>query len=282
MTRSPEDRRAIPFISAFQNSLLEAQNTFNSVASSFFQKVLPSSRETTTSEQVNLLESQSHGSIQNGMNHEKKLKSQLEIWKQNPSWTDSSPPLKIGVPPDAVYNIITDPENKRVFKNIKEVTYRNILEDDGHRQLVEIEQSAIWRFLCFSGTLSVHLYVDQDRQSHTLKYHLAKEGFMKKFEGTWEVKPVYVDAPHCGLLQNPESEQLCTRSRVASEIHFQQVVQPIVVPPPPISWYVRGITKKQTESLLEDLQAEAKRLREGNESILEIERQEKHGRGIDR
>ena len=27
--------------------------------------------------------------------------------------------FKAGLPPDAVYNIIIDPENKRVFKNIK-------------------------------------------------------------------------------------------------------------------------------------------------------------------
>jgi len=30
--------------------------------------------------------------------------------------------FKAGLPPDAVYNIIIDPENKRVFKNIKVCT----------------------------------------------------------------------------------------------------------------------------------------------------------------
>lgn len=27
--------------------------------------------------------------------------------------------VDVGLPPDAVYNIVTDPDNKRVFKNIK-------------------------------------------------------------------------------------------------------------------------------------------------------------------
>ena len=27
--------------------------------------------------------------------------------------------VNVGLPPDAVYNIVTDPDNKRVFKNIK-------------------------------------------------------------------------------------------------------------------------------------------------------------------
>ncbi|VAI17461.1 unnamed protein product [Triticum turgidum subsp. durum] len=63
------------------------------------------------------------------------LDRQLQAWRDNPSWTDQPPEIKVtvpqgslcnlnlrfqaGLPPDAVYNIIIDPENKRVFKNIK-------------------------------------------------------------------------------------------------------------------------------------------------------------------
>jgi len=43
-----------------------------------------------------------------------------------------------------------------------------------------------------------------------------------------------------------------------------QVVQPAVVPPPPFRSYVRGITTRTTETLLQDLQAEGKRLRESS------------------
>lgn len=41
-----------------------------------------------------------------------------------------------------------------------------------------------------------------------------------------------------------------------------QVVQPALVPPPPFKGYIRGITTKTTEMLLQDLQAEGKRLRD--------------------
>lgn len=41
--------------------------------------------------------------------------------------------FKAGLPPDAVYNIIIDPENKRVFKNIKVCT--------GVPLLIQIEQA---------------------------------------------------------------------------------------------------------------------------------------------
>jgi len=43
-----------------------------------------------------------------------------------------------------------------------------------------------------------------------------------------------------------------------------QVVQPAVLPPPPFKGYVRGITTRTTETLLQDLQAEGKRLRESS------------------
>ena len=87
---------------------------------------------------------------------------------------------------------------------------------------------------------------------------------MKRFEGTWDIKPIYVDAPHCSSMASPETDPVCISSRVASEVTLLQVVQPKIIPPPPISWYVRGISSKQTEILLQDLQIEAKRLREGN------------------
>lgn len=207
------------------------------------------------------------------------LNRQLEAWNRNSDWTDEPPTMKVsvpkgtlchldtsfqlGLPPDALFNIITDPGNDRVFKNIKEITYRKVIEDEGHRQLVEVEHAAIWRFLCFSGTLSIRVFVDQNRDTHSVRFYLAREGFMKKFEGIWNVKPLYVDSPHCATVPSPEDDPACRSSRVASEVHLKQIVQPALVPPPPISWYIRGISSKQTEVLIEYLQAEAKRQREG-------------------
>ncbi|OIT08790.1 hypothetical protein A4A49_65034, partial [Nicotiana attenuata] len=76
--------------------------------------------------------------------------------------------VNVGLPPETVYDIVTDPENKRVFKNIKEVVSRKVLVDEGLRQVVELEQAAIWRFLWWSGTIAVHVLVDQNRENHTV------------------------------------------------------------------------------------------------------------------
>ncbi|KAI5064821.1 hypothetical protein GOP47_0019516 [Adiantum capillus-veneris] len=291
-----DENKTTSLTSCIRHRLQEFQSASNSLAQTLLQQILKNQTESSGKTSVasphhNITAvGDGHGTLGGERRHEQALQMQMESWKQNPSWVDQTPIMQvsapkgtlcniestfqIGIPPDAVYDIVIDPENKRVFKNIKEVTYRKVLEDDGHRQLVEVEQSAIWRFLCFSGIMHIHLYVDQDRRTHSLKYRLAKEGFMKKFEGTWDVKPVYVDAPHCEVLENPDDEPSCRSSRVASEIHFRQVLQPILVPPPPVSWYIRGITRKQTEFLLEDLQLEAKRLREGNERETHQQQQE--------
>ncbi|KAL6846347.1 hypothetical protein ACP4OV_023795 [Aristida adscensionis] len=209
------------------------------------------------------------------------LVRQLKAWRDNPNWTDEPPEIKVtvpegslcnlnlrfkaGLPPDAVYNIIIDPENKRVFKNIKEVISRKVLLDEGSRQIVEVEQAAIWKFLWWSGVLSVHVFVDQNRKNHTVKFKQGRTGFMRKFEGCWRIEPLFVDKEIC-LPIDPhtlEEYESCTdgRGRVGSAITLDQLIEPALLPPPPISWYLRGITAKTTEMLVNDLIAETARLR---------------------
>lgn len=209
------------------------------------------------------------------------LDKQLQAWKENPNWVDRPPKItvsipkgslcnlkvkfKVGLPPDAIYNIVTDPDNKRVFKNVQEVISRRVLVDEGHRQVVEVEQSAIWRFLWWSGTISVHVCVDQNRKDHTVKFKQGKSGFMEKFEGCWKVEPLFVDEQYCSPFK-PRSwaeYDSCTggKGRIGSVVSLEQLIQPALIPPPPISWYLRGITAWTTEMLITDLLAEAARLR---------------------
>ncbi|XP_074579313.1 uncharacterized protein LOC141835834 [Curcuma longa] len=212
---------------------------------------------------------------------EANFKKQLEAWKENSFWVDQAAEIKVsvpkgslcnlnvkfnvGLPPDAIFNIVTDPDNKRVFKNIKEVISRKVLLDEGLRQVVEVEQAAIWRFLWWSGTITVHAIVDQNRKDHTVKFKLGKSGFMKQFEGCWKVEPLFVDEQMCQPFKPTtwSDYDSCTqgKGRVGSVVTLDQLIQPALVPPPPISWYLRGITTRTTEMLVNDLLAEAARLR---------------------
>lgn len=88
---------------------------------------------------------------------------------------------------------------------------------------------------------------------------------MRKFEGCWTIEPLFVDKELC-LPVEPhtlEGYESCTggRGRVGSAITLDQLIEPALLPPPPISWYLRGITTRTTEMLVNDLIAETARLR---------------------
>ncbi|RZS09346.1 hypothetical protein BHM03_00040417, partial [Ensete ventricosum] len=165
-----------------------------------------------------------------------------------------------------------------------EVISRKVLIDEGLRQVVEVEQAAIWRFLWWSGTISVHVIVDQNRKDHTVKFKQGKSGFMKRFEGCWKVEPLFVDEHLCQPFKPKtwDNYNTCTqgKGRVGSIVSLDQLIQPSLVPPPPISWYLRGITTRTTEMLISDLLAEAARLRgavsgSGAEARKELETDER-------
>ncbi|XP_052879005.1 uncharacterized protein LOC108477576 isoform X3 [Gossypium arboreum] len=224
------------------------------------------------------------------------LEKQLQAWRENPIWVNQPPEIKVsvpkgslcnlkakvdvGLPPDAVYNIVTDPDNKRVFKNIKEVISRKVLVDIGKRQVVDVEQKALWRFLWWSGTISVHVLVDQNREDYSMKFKQVDAGFMKKFEGHWRVEPLFIDEETCFPFKPKTWAEYCSctggKGRIGSKVSLDQLIQPAIVPPPPISWYLRGITSKTTEMLINDLLAEAARLKGGfdaENSVNEINEQ---------
>ncbi|KAE8732091.1 Pantothenate kinase 2 [Hibiscus syriacus] len=188
-----------------------------------------------------------------------KLRNCLKVSVGKGSLCHLKATVDIGLPPDEVYNICTDPDNRRVFKNVKEVISRKVLIDEGQRQVVEVEQSAIWRFLWWSGTISVHVLVDQNRD-HTMRFKQMSNGFMQKFEAlkvtgesnhfSWTRKSVFF------------SNRKCCQSIVhVLEVKEDQLIQPAIAPPPPISWYLSGIPAKTTEMLINDLVAKADRIK---------------------
>lgn len=115
-----------------------------------------------------------------------------------------------------------------------------------------------------------------------VKFKQGKSGFMKRFEGCWKVEPLFVDEHLCQPF-NPrtwDNYNTCTqgKGRVGSIVSLDQLIQPSLVPPPPISWYLRGITTRTTEMLISDLIAEAARLRGavgGAEARKELETDER-------
>lgn len=51
---------------------------------------------------------------------------------------------------------------------MQEVAYRKVLQDDGNKQIVEVDQIGRWRFLMMEGTFSCRVLVEQDRKEHSV------------------------------------------------------------------------------------------------------------------
>ena len=166
-------------------------------------------------------------------------------------------------------------------------------------QTVDVKQAAAWKFLWWAGTFPVHLIVQENRKNLTVRYNYnlhknhyfcsvlttsnlffslycraqskykqEKTMFMKVFEGCWRVEPLFIDEHLCDRMK-PKTLQdydSCSngRGRIGSKVTMDQMFQPsAILTPPPLSWYIRGITIKTTESMIDDLLAEAARLRGG-------------------
>lgn len=64
------------------------------------------------------------------------------------------------------------------------MTYRKVLENDGNRLLVELEQLGRWRFLVFSGSFASRMIVEQNRQEHLVSVN-SNESFRLRLLGIY-------------------------------------------------------------------------------------------------
>ncbi|KAJ7553259.1 hypothetical protein O6H91_06G090000 [Diphasiastrum complanatum] len=166
--------------------------------------------------------------------------------------------------PDGVYDIITDPNNRRVFKNIKEVTFRKVLEDDGNRQLVEVEQEARWRFLIFSGSFPCRVLVEQNREKHSMTFDLLKKGMMNQFSGSWKIEPMYLSEASSKVASEPVNSSKASDPVIGSWLQLHQVLEPSFIPPWPLTSYVRSVSVKIVREICGDLQRECLRLKQNH------------------
>ncbi|CAA7036046.1 unnamed protein product [Microthlaspi erraticum] len=92
--------------------------------------------------------------------------------------------------------------------------------------------------------------------------------FMKVFEGSWKIEPLYVDHGRLCKSREPKSREeykTCSggQGKIGTKVTMEQRFQ--FSPPfnlPPLSWYIQRIIIKTTKNLLEDFQSNAKSLRE--------------------
>ncbi|KAJ7295482.1 hypothetical protein O6H91_Y185600 [Diphasiastrum complanatum] len=150
--------------------------------------------------------------------------------------------MKVGIDPDVMYGIITDHESSpRIFKSISRVE----IEEKENGKIVT--QHARWNFFRWSGTFSIRLLVEEDHQSRSFKFQLQEPGFLRIFDGEWNVNPLKVEGEKAGSL-----------------VLLKQQMLPKVVALGPLSRCMCGVLSSQVRTLFHDLRDEANASNEGD------------------
>ena len=185
---------------------------------------------------------------------------------------------RVPLPPEEVFEILTDPENHKYFRSVKGNKRRKVIFDDGHgRRKVEVDQIGRWRFGLFRGSFSIKLVVATDKRHRTIGFELAPKargGFMKDFNGNWKVLPYSKDAvnemepaldKHWSPLHAVQKtfhqleETLTGKHPNSSLVMLRQSVAPALIPPAPLDKIIKKITAAQVRTIMEDLLIEANR-----------------------
>ncbi|XP_024008246.1 uncharacterized protein LOC112084063 [Eutrema salsugineum] len=209
---------------------------------------------------------------------------QGKLWKdaeKKHPWYDAPPRVKVatkngichmsieltmGYPPETVYELFTNPNNGKFFdmdmfgRQLLENKSRKVLKKDGPREIAETKKAVAMNFLWWSGSIPITLIVDENKKDLTAKYKKEKMMFMKVFEGSYKVEPLYVDSERLCMHMKPKSKEeyrKCSggQGKIASKVIMDQYFQPsFPFNLPPISCYIRETTINTTKTLLQMLQ----------------------------
>ncbi|XP_024008030.1 uncharacterized protein LOC112084016 [Eutrema salsugineum] len=223
------------------------------------------------------------------------VRKQDQLWhdaeKKHP-WYDPPPIVKVttenglchmkielivGMSPDAVYDVMTDPQSGPFFdvdkwRQIMENKSVKVLKEDGPRQIAKVRKSVAWDFLWWSIPIPINLIVDENKINLTTKYKKEQMMFLKVFEGNYKVEPLYVDSERFCKQRLPKSREEYKRcsggqGKVASKVTINQYFKPNpLFNLPPVSWYIRGITIKTTKTLFLLVQHYGTRIRRAGRS----------------
>ncbi|CAH8387742.1 unnamed protein product [Eruca vesicaria subsp. sativa] len=175
--------------------------------------------------------------------------------------------LTVGMDPDSVYFLLTDPQSGpfQSLKNYKnprlmENKSRKILFENGPRQITRVEKSVVCKVFGVYIPISMHLIFDENRKDLMTQYKKERVIFMKEFKGNYKVEPIFVDKERLCKKKTPmtrEEYKKCSggKGKIASKLTIDQFYKPY--PPfnlPPLSWLIRGLTIKTSKSLLALLQ----------------------------
>ncbi|WIA37363.1 hypothetical protein OEZ86_014291 [Tetradesmus obliquus] len=159
-----------------------------------------------------------------------------------------------------------------------------MFEDDGKGlRKLRIGHRAVTKFLWLSVTFDTELFVWEDDNARTIRFTNARnDGFMKKFDGTWNVQPftqstldsIYRPGQQQQQQQHgwlaPGSALSALQQRLhngssqdcSTLVTLEQALAPKARPPGPLMHLVRGLCARVLQNMMADLRLEVQRRRQ--------------------
>eukprot|EP01025_Chloroclados_australasicus_P022373 TRINITY_DN2309_c2_g1_i1.p1 TRINITY_DN2309_c2_g1~~TRINITY_DN2309_c2_g1_i1.p1 ORF type:complete len:396 (-),score=66.14 TRINITY_DN2309_c2_g1_i1:1079-2095(-) len=165
------------------------------------------------------------------------------------------------VPPVVLYEIFRNPDNSKVFRDIKEQLNRRVVFDDPRGvQVVQVEQIAELKVLPFVNLeFRTLLRVTEDQRNPdeiTMIFQMLTSDAMSRFNGKWTLTKV--------VKEDDKKHPVWTRGIL------EQDVLPKGIPPwlkhiPVLGGLFRGVSCRTIRRIMEDLNVVVKRVNNGEE-----------------
>ncbi|WIA21870.1 hypothetical protein OEZ85_004246 [Tetradesmus obliquus] len=93
------------------------------------------------------------------------------------------------LPPHVLFDLLADPsQHERIFDEIVSAS-AELLEEEGPRRKWRLDYRATWSFWKVGGICENRLWMWTDRDNGTVTFKLREPGFLRRYEGTWTIKP---------------------------------------------------------------------------------------------
>eukprot|EP00884_Botryococcus_braunii_P014079 jgi/Botrbrau1/22672/Bobra.0132s0016.1 len=150
--------------------------------------------------------------------------------------------------PSYLFSIFTNPDNTRIFRDIKEVTSRTVLDDSTPGlKVVEVEQLGEAKILWLTQRFRTLLKVTEDARDPkklVTTFSLIRSDILSRFNGCWTITP----------REDVSQKESCTCTFAVLE----QDILPAGVPAflkhvPVLGHALRGISVRAVKRLVEDI-----------------------------
>lgn len=93
------------------------------------------------------------------------------------------------LPPELMFDLLADPRQHAAIFGAIQSADAELLEEEGPRRKWRLDYKATWSFWKVSGVCENRFWLWTDKEAGTVTFKLREPGFLRRYEGTWTIKP---------------------------------------------------------------------------------------------